>query len=360
MTEMTPRERLHLALSHQEPDRVPLHYRCSEPGLRRLVDEADLDPDVRRRITQGDVDVVTFAGSRNDQTFKPYHADTPPEAEINEWGAGSLRHPDSGENLLTYQLYYPLKDAVSIEDLEAYPWPAMADPDRWGHINDSVAKSHAEGRPVIGQMSQTIVELAYSLRPMAQLFIDFYENPDFVRRLFSKIAEARCFQARIFAQAGVDVLRIGDDLGSQQDLIVSPDTYREWIKPYHARVIATARAIRPEIPVLYHSDGNIEAMVLDLLDIGVTAINPVQPECMDPAEVKDRWGDRLTVWGAAGSQGTLAFGSEDDVRAEVAERMATVAPGGGYVAGFINVVWSPTARMNVLRYLLAIQEMGVY
>ena len=219
---------------------MPLHYRCSEPGLRRLVDEADLDPDVRRRITQGDVDVVTFAGSRNDQTFKPYHADTPPEAEINEWGAGSLRHPDSGENLLTYQLYYPLKDAVSIEDLEAYPWPAMADPDRWGHINDSVAKSHAEGRPVIGQMSQTIVELAYSLRPMAQLFIDFYENPDFVRRLFSKIAEARCFQARIFAQAGVDVLRIGDDLGSQQDLIVSPDTYREWIKPYHARVIATA------------------------------------------------------------------------------------------------------------------------
>ena len=86
----------------------------------------------------------------------------------------------------------------------------------------------------------------------------------------------------MFAEVGVNVLRIGDDLASQQNLLVGLDIYRQWIKPCHAKVIAAAREIQPEIPVLYHSDGNIEELIPELIEIGVTAINPIQPECIDP------------------------------------------------------------------------------
>jgi uroporphyrinogen decarboxylase len=292
--------------------------------------------------------------------FAPYHLTTPKEATIDDWGIGRLRHQASGIYLLTQYIYHPLKDMVDVEQLENYPWPDMTEPLRFSHLKAEVEKSHAVGRPVIGQMSQTIVELAYGLRPMEQLFIDFYENPRLVQKLFEKITELRCHQARLFAEAGVDVLRIGDDLATQRNLLVGLDTYRQWIKPCHTKVIAAAREVRVDIPILYHSDGNIERLIEELIEIGVNAINPVQPECLDPAMVKKQWGNQITIWGAASTQRTIAFGTSIDVDAEIAARMEQIAPSGGYVLDFINVAWSPKARENLLRYLIGIQENGVY
>lgn len=135
--------------------------------------------------------------------------------------------------------------------------------------------------------------------------------------------------------------------------------YREWVKPRDAQVIEAARRVRPGIPVLYHSDGNIEALIPDFIGVGVTALNPVRPEAMDPAKVQAEYGDRLTIRGAASTQRTIAFGGEADVDAEVKERLERSAPGGGYVVGFINVTPSPRARRNVLRYMMRIHEFGV-
>ncbi len=357
---MTPRERLITTLSHQEPDRVPINFHCGDAGLRKMIESADIAPEVKQRFIHGDVDILRFRGRKNDPVFSPYHLGTPGAATINDWGVGSLRHKASGTYLLTQYIYHPLKDVVDTEELQDYPWPDIMESDRWQHLRSEVHKSRATGRLTIGQMSQTIVELAYGLRPMEQLFIDFYENPRFVQKLFEKITEIRCFQARTFAEVGVDVLRIGDDLATQQNLLVGLDIYRQWIKPCHAKVIAAAREIQPEIPVLYHSDGNIEELIPELIEIGVTAINPIQPECIDPIMVKKRWGNKITIWGGVSTQRTIAFGTQADVDAEVAARMECVAPGGGYVVDFINTAWSPRARKNVFRYLDRIQEMGVY
>ena len=357
---MTPRERLITTLSHQEPDRVPINFHCGDAGLRKMIESADIAPEVKQRFIHGDVDILTFRGRKNDPVFSPYHRGTPGEAIIDDWGVGSLRHKASGTYLLTQYIYHPLKDVVDAEELQDYPWPDITESGRWQHLRSEVHRSRATGRLAIGQMSQSIVELAYGLRPMEQLFMDFYENPRFVQKLFEKITEIRCFQARIFAEVGVDVLRIGDDLASQQKLLVGLDIYRQWIKSCHAKVIAAAREIQPEIPVLYHSDGNIEELIPELIEIGVTAINPIQPECIDPIMVKKRWGDKITIWGGVSTQRTIAFGTQADVDAEVAARMECVAPGGGYVVDFINTAWSPRARKNVFRYLDRIQQIGVY
>jgi uroporphyrinogen decarboxylase len=76
--------------------------------------------------------------------------------------------------------------------------------------------------------------------------------------------------------------------------------------------------------------------------------------------VKRRWGHQITIWGATSTQHTLAFGTQADVDAEVDSRLEQIAPGGGYVVDFINVAWSPRVRENLLRYLVRIQEKGIY
>ncbi len=357
---MEPRERILSALAHVEPDRVPLEFQAHDPALRRAISEADVPTQVRERFLRGDVDILRCQERRNDPAFRSWHVDTPSEAIIDDWGRASLRHADSGESLLTRRLFYPLAKVHTPEGLAAYPWPDMTAHWRWRGLADAVRASHACGRATIGQMSQTLVELCYELRSMEQLFVDFRENPAIVERLFDIITDIRCVQARRLAEAGVDILRIGDDLATQQALLISPAMYRQWVKPRHRAVIDAARAVSPRVHFLYHSDGNIEELIPDLIDIGVTAVNPVQPECIEPAMVKRRWGDRVTIWGASSTQQTLAFGQREDVVTEVEQRMRTIAPGGGYVVNFVNVVWSPRSRRNLLDYLTAVQEIGVY
>jgi len=357
---MTPRARLLKTLAHEEPDRVPLHFRPGDPWLRQMIKDADLPPEVRDRFLVGDVDTLMFAQRGKPELFAAYHRDTPPAAAIDDWGIGELRHADSGETLLTKQVFYPFRGVHDPSVLVGYPWPDVTDPGRWNHLEGAVTECHRRGRPAIGQMSQTVAETAYGLCPPDQLFVDMYEHPEFVDALFQQILEIRCFQARTFAQAGVDVLRIGDDLATQRGLMISLGSYRRWFKPGHGAVIRAAREIRPDIPVLYHSDGDITDLLPDLVEIGVTAVNPVQPECMDPVEVKQRWAGKLTVWGAVGTQRPLAFGTEKEIDDEVGRLIARLAPRGGYVVNFINVAWSPRVRQNVLRYLLAVHERGVY
>jgi uroporphyrinogen decarboxylase len=73
--------------------------------------------------------------------------------------------------------------------------------------------------------------------------------------------------------------------------------YRDWFKPRHAAVIRAAREARPDLPVCYHSDGNCWDVIPDFIDIGITVLNPVQPECLDLPAVKKQFGDRLIFWG---------------------------------------------------------------
>jgi uroporphyrinogen decarboxylase len=209
-------------------------------------------------------------------------------------------------------------------------------------------------------MSQTILETAYEMRGMERLFTDFFERPEYVRVLFERIAERRCFQARRMAEAGVDVLRIGDDIATQSGLLVGPPMYREWIKPLHARVVAAARAVKPDIPVLYHSDGTLTALLPDLIEAGVTAINPVQAECMPHAQTKAEFGDRLVLWGCCSTQSVYAHGTEEDVVAEVRSLMQDVAPGGGLIVQFYNMLVTDRVLRNLECFFRTFRNLARY
>jgi uroporphyrinogen decarboxylase len=244
-------------------------------------------------------------------------------------------------------MFHPLASVDTVAGLEDYPIPDLSKPWRHEGLEQQVTAAANAQCTVVGQMSQTILETAYSMRGIERLMIDFHERPAFVEALFEKLAKQRRLQARRFAQAGVDVLRIGDDIATQRGLLVSTRLYRERIKPFHASVIAAARQVNPGIPVLYHSDGNLTDLLPDLIEIGVTAINPVQTECMDLVRVKREFGQHLTLWGCCSVQSVYARGTGQDVLNELRFLRQDIAPGGGLVLQFTNILLTPASLANL-------------
>jgi len=343
---MRTRERTLSVLSHRAADRLLFDRIWSE--VAAIVRSLDLPEEVRARYVEGDFEYVMFASNEDEdrERYGSYLPGLPSEAAISEWGVGAIPLKTAEGYHAGHKTFHPLARIDSTAELERYPFPDFAEPWRHADFDERVRQAKDQGYVVIGQMSQTILETSYLMRGLEQLFADLYERPDYAAMLFERIAERRCFQARRFAEAGVDVLRIGDDIANQQSLIVGPPQYRRQIKPFHASIVAAARSVNPSIQVLYHSDGNLTALLPDLIDIGVTAINPVQPECMDLTETKREFGRDLVLWGCCPVQSTYAFGSRDDVLAHV-RLLKQLAASGGLVTQFYNMILTPKVKANL-------------
>ncbi len=112
---------------------------------------------------------------------------------------------------------------------------------------------------------------------------------------------------------GVDMIWVGDDVGAQNRMLISPEMWRKYLKPLMADFISELKSINPGLKLAYHTDGNVEPIIPELIEIGVDVLNPVQPASMDPAKIKELYGDRLCFWGTIDEQHTLPFGSPEDV-----------------------------------------------
>jgi uroporphyrinogen-III decarboxylase len=123
----------------------------------------------------------------------------------------------------------------------------------------------------------------------------------------------------------------GDDIGSQNEMMISPRMWRKYLKPRMATFISELKAINPDIKIAYHSDGNIMRIIPELIEIGVDVLNPIQPASMDPAQIKSEFGDKLCFWGSIDEQHTLPFGSTVDVEEEVHLRLETIGREGGLI-----------------------------
>lgn len=294
------------------------------------------------------------------KAFREYLGEIPPETEISYWGVGKIAKRSVSGYHAGSQTFHPLQNVHSKQELLKYPFPDVSKSSAVEDLEPKVRELKEQQYTVIGQMSQTILETAYEMRGLEQLMIDFCDRPDYVECLFEKIAEQRLFQASCFIDAGVDVLRIGDDIATQKNLLVSPQLYRERIRPFHASIIARARKRDPGIQVLYHSDGNLTKLLPQLIEIGVTAINPVQPECMDLELVKRKFGNELTLWGCMPTQSVFAHGSRKDVERHIRFLMDRVAPGGGLVVNFINTIMTEKVVENLRYFNEAFYQMGKY
>ncbi len=343
------RERTRLALSHQATDRL-LFDRIGSTSSREVasvVESLDLPPDLRRFYLLGDFEYLTFGEREDRERFRAYLPDLPAEAYLFDWGVGSIDLKTAEGFHAGHKDFQPLARVESAAELGCYPFPDVTEPWRHQNLEQRVREAKQQGYVVVGQMSQTILETAYCMRGIERLLTDFYERPDYVEALFAHIAERRRFQARRFAEAGVDVLRIGDDIATQQGLLVGPALYRERVKPFHAAVLGAAHSVNPSLQVLYHSDGNLTGLLPQLIEIGVTAINPAQPECMNLREVKREFGRDLTLWGCCPVQSVYASGSRADVLDHVRLLKEELSIGGGLVVQFYNMILTPKVKENL-------------
>jgi uroporphyrinogen decarboxylase len=352
---MTPRERVLAVLRRERPDKLPRELKLTPPLLEEFERRTGAsDPAEYFSLEMRD---VFFAPPTGTADFSAYYPEglprfwNPAGWEVGEWGVGvtdgSMHH--------FIHLEHPMKRLSRVEELDDYPFPDLTRPERHAHLEGQVRELHARGLFVIGFMEWTVFEIAWHLRGMTELFTDMAFNPGFAGRLLDRITAIRSFEAGRFAEAGVDMLKIGDDVGTQKAMLMSPKMYREWLKPRHAAVIRAAREVRPDLPVCYHSDGNCRDVIADLIEAGVTVLNPVQPECLDIAEVKRTFGDRLVFWGGIGTQTTMPFSSPEDVRATVRRTIDVIGPT-GFLPCPTHVLEPEVPWENILAFVRAVDE----
>lgn len=254
----------------------------------------------------------------------------------------------------------PLKKIKSMNEIIDFPMPDFLEQYRYSHFKEEVKRLHGEGLGVSFECAQTLFEKAWLIRGLEEFMMDMIEDPEMVECLLDKLLDLRIKMVRLGAEADVDVIMLGDDVAMQTGMFISPSQWRAWFKPRLAKIISEAKSIKPDIHIFYHSDGNVEPVIDELIEVGVTVLNPIQPECVDPAEIKKEFGHKVAFWGSIGVQTNLPFGKPEDVRNEVKLRMNTIGKNGGFVIGPTHFIEPEIPWENLVAMFDAIEEFGSY
>jgi hypothetical protein len=201
----------------------------------------------------------------------------------------------------------------------------------------------------------TFFRSGWELRGFEQWLIDLALDAPIVPRVLDLLLEQKLEEVRLLADVGVDIMSLGGDIAMHRTLFMQPDTWRKHFKWRDALVVEEGRKHGIE-RFYFHTDGNLMEVMEDLIEIGFTIFDPIQPECMDPYEVKERFGDRITLHGTISSQHTLPFGTPEDVRREVRERIERCGQDGGLVIAPNNVVQFDVPLENLLALYDAAKE----
>ena len=248
----------------------------------------------------------------------------------------------------------------SLAELAEAVFPDLTNPKRYAGLAGQVERWHARGLAVAGSpphLGGELFETAYRMRGFEEFMIDLKERKSLANYLLDQLTAMLIHNALILAQAGVDILLLDDDVAMPTGLMISPALWREMFGERLANVIQLAREAAPELLVFYHSDGDFTRLIPDLVEIGVNAINPVQPDCMDAIAIKREFGDRLALWGTVGSANTWDFGAPDQIRSEVRHRIETLGPAGLLLAPAYDIDFTPLE--NIMAFVEAVREFGL-
>lgn len=361
---MKPRDRVLTALHHETPDRCPMQISFTPEFASRLraemgIAESELhNPHgggntyrIEREL--GEDMLLTSIGWANSY-YRDEYTKTG-AAYVDDWGITwkSVEYETAfGPGHYTEMVGHPLAEERAFDSYRA------PNPDRPELYTEAarVVREFKNDYWIVGVTVTTIFETAWALRGYERTLADFVENPGLTERLLEIPFRYHLAAAKKLTELGVDMIWIGDDVGAQNGMLMSSKTWRRFLRPRLAEFIATVKGINPNLKVAYHSDGHILPIIPELIDIGIDILNPVQPRSMNPAEVKRRFGDRLSFWGTIDEQHTLPFASPEAVAAEVRERISTVGRSGGLIIGPTHHVQLDTPMENFRAMVAAIIE----
>lgn len=373
---MTSRERIEAALAHREPDRIPVDLGASEStgihgiAYNRLKAHLGLHGgraqvyDLSQMIAKVEAEVLDHVGADavplliEPRQWKPWTLQDGSACEVPA-GADLRRTPAGGAELLAYDgtvvaispansfyfdtCYHALEKATSPADIEtglahlrSFDWPSFNDEDYGDLARRAKALHETSDRALVGNLWVHVFAAGQILRGFENFMMDLLADKALAHALMGRLVDEYAERVRRYVEAVgpyCSVIQVNDDLGTQTGLQLSLATYREMIKPYHARLWGQIKHLSGK-PLLLHSCGAIYDVIPDLIEIGVDAINPVQVAAtnMDSAKLKREFGRDLAFWGGGcDTQAVLERGTPQQVRDEVRRRRDDFSPGGGFV-----------------------------
>lgn len=382
---MTSRERVRAVLEHQLPDRVPIIIGISNATgikmkpyqeLKQLLGiqapddyiydwpelgTAKIDEETMRRLhadARGVLDRFPLEVQERNRV-RPQHS-----ACIDDWGEGQIEI----EPGVWFPGYHPLAEATTLDDLESYEnWPDMADPYRVEQAALDARRLDEENQYAILATPWLMfpLERAFGLQGMDKFLMNLAMLPDFAEALLKKNLELCKQHMGHFLDAvgeHIDMIKIGDDLGTQDRLMISPRMYRKILKPIHAELIQFIKE-RTKAKVFFHTDGDVFDLIGDFIEIGVDILNPVQTSAgkmSDLEGLKSSFGQNIIFCGAMDTQYFLPKGSPQEVRDEMRRVMRALGENGGYMAASVHTIMQEVPAQNVLAMVDAVEQFGNY
>jgi len=310
---MTSRERVFTTLRHEEPDMVPFNIRVCPEIQQRLCKET------------GDPNTDWYAHFGHDIRPMNWFEFPPPPAGVlkEEW----TPLPGETEQAAMAARIRQIKDSGVV-----------------------VASGYQIG--IFEHAKEWLGDVPTLTLP--------HDDPQRFEMILDRITEWKQQVYGIWVKLGVDVAFIGDDLGTQRSLIMSPAAYRTWYRPRHQRLIQHLRAINPNVKVAFHCCGHVTPLIRDLIEVGVDILEAVQAEAMDIAYLKREFGRDICFWGGVGAQSVLARATREQVIEGVRNTLAIMAPGGGYIAAPCHTMTEEVSWENILAFHDAIRQFRSY
>ena len=382
---MTSRERVLAVLNHEVPDRVPIILGVSNAtgvkmtpykGLKEVLGisapddylydwpelgSAKIDEETMRRLHS---DVRGVLDRFPKKVYKRNRKREPHSPCIDDWGTGQIEI----EPGVWFPGYHPLADATTVEQLENYQgWPDMDDPSRFIHVADEAKKLAEENEYAIMATPWLMFpfERAFAMQGMDKFLLNMAMYPDFAEALLRKnLSLCKQLMENFLTEIGdnIDIIKIGDDLGAQNRLMISQKMYRKLLKPIHAELIRHIKKFT-KAKIFFHTDGDVFDLIDDFIEIGVDILNPIQTSAGKMAnleELKERYGKDLIFCGAVDTQHVLPHGTPKEVRQEMRRVINILGNDGGYMVASVHTIMHEVPPENILAMVDAVEEFGHY
>lgn len=338
---MTSRERTFMALSHEEPDRPPISATYT-PEIAGTLREAFGQPEEDLGYVMGNDLIKTTVGMENSY----YLSDTP--TYTCPFGV-EWRNVSNYTGAYTEIIGGALRDDPDGAKLRAYRIPDPDDPALYAHVREAVQRYGGE-KFIIGSCQCSIFETAWYLHGLEDTMMDMAADEDYAGELFDKIMEFPLRAGLHMIEAGADMIWLGDDVATQQNMMMSVPMWRKYFKTRYARIFEQFRRTRKDIFIAYHSCGNCTDILDDMVEIGLDVLNPIQPLAMDPYGIKRRFGRKLTMFGAIDVQELMPNGTREQIIRTVRDYKKYLGAEGGYILSPAHHLQSDTSLENIMAF----------